>query len=485
MTPTSEKFGGLIGRRPEQNVLRKVVQSEEAELVAVYGRRRVGKTFLVREFFRDRICFELTGVHDAPLAEQLQNFATALGQALHTGIRPATPSSWQEAFGQLIAFLSTLNTGRKWVVFVDELPWLASSRSRFLAALDHFWNSWASRQRHLIVIICGSAASWMIHKVIQHRGGLHNRVTRRIRLEPFTLGEALQYLQSRGVDLGHRQTLELYLALGGIPHYLKQAEPGRSAAQAIDDLCFSTTGALRDEFRQLYASLFEHSERHVKVIRALNKKRRGLTRNEILRAAGMPTGGGTTTLLEELVQSGFVLQTLPFGKSKKQSLYRLADEYSLFYLNWIEGHRSSGPEVWLKRQVSPAWKAWSGYAFENVCLRHAWQLKCALGIAGVETTESAWSHRASGDCPAGAQIDLVIDRRDECINLCEMKYSQSEFVIDNRYAEDLRRKRDVFREVTKTRKTLFLTLVTPYGVRDNEYRRELVAHCIESNSLFG
>ena len=424
--------GGLIGRGPEQKVLGRALESREAELVAVYGRRRVGKTFLVREFFRDHLCFELTGVRDAPLREQLQNFAAALGQSLRIGIRPAAPSSWQGAFEQLITFLSGLTTDRKWVVFFDELPWLASPRSRFLAALDHFWNSWASRQRHLIVVICGSAASWMIHKVIQHRGGLHNRVTQRIRLEPFTLGETFQYLQSRGVSLGHRQTLEIYLALGGIAHYLKQVEPGRSAAQIIDDLCFSPAGALADEFGQLYASLFEHPQQHVKIIRALNQMRRGLTRNELLRAAGVSTGGGATAVLDELVESGFVLRTLPFGKAMKDSLYRLADEYSIFYLSWMEGRRSSGPDIWLKRQTSPAWRAWSGCAFEGVCLKHTRQLKQALGIAGVETAESAWSYRPADDSLRGAQIDLLIDRRDHCINLCEMKFARDEFAIDRR-----------------------------------------------------
>ena len=382
--------GGLIGRKPEQQVLQRALESDEAELVAVYGRRRVGKTFLVREFFGDHLCFELTGVRDAPLGEQLQNFAAALGQSLRIGIRPAAPSSWQEAFEQLAAFLNGLETDRKRVVFFDELPWLASRRSRFLDALDHFWNSWASRQRHLIVVICGSAASWMIHKIIQHRGGLHNRVTKRIRLEPFTLGETFRYLQSRGVNLAQRQTLELYLALGGIAYYLKQVEPGRSAAQVIDDLCFSPAGALTDEFGQLYASLFEHPQQHVKIIRALSQKRRGLTRNEILCAGGVRTGGGATTVLDELVESGFILKTLPFAKAKNEALYRLSDEYSLFYLTWMEGRRSSGPDIWLKRQAGPAWRAWSGCAFEGVCLKHTRQLKQALGIAGVETSESAW-----------------------------------------------------------------------------------------------
>ena len=475
----------LIAREPEQEVLRKTLEAGEAELVAVYGRRRVGKTFLVREFFGKKIRFELTGVHDAPLREQLTNFANALVQITGANeLRPPTPTSWQEAFQQLTARLRRLPQGRKHVIFFDELPWLASRRSRFVPALEHFWNSWASRQPNLIVVVCGSSASWMIKKIIDHRGGLHNRVTRRIQLMPFTLAEAHGYLASRGVDLGQRQTLELYMAMGGVPHYLKEIEPGLSAAQNIDAICFSQAGLLRVEFDRLYASLFEMPERHVQVIRKLARKRRGMTRGEILEVAGLATGGGSTVLLDELVLSGFVMRTVPFGKARKDALYRLADEYSQFYLDWIERRRSSGDGAWLLQSASPSWRAWSGYAFETVCLKHVAQLKQALGIRAVATSESSWWHRPSDGSETGAQIDLLIDRRDQCINLCEMKFSEVEFVIDKGYARALRNKLDLFRRVTRTRKTMLLTMVTTCGVRENLHRRELVANTVEMDALF-
>jgi len=474
----------LVGREREQAVLRRTLESQEAEFVAIYGRRRVGKTFLIREFYDKQLCLELTGTHDAALREQLANFSFALGRAMGQGVRPATPASWQEAFQQLIVFLETLRPNQKQVVFFDELPWLASRRSGFLSALEHFWNAWASRQPHLVLVVCGSAASWMLQNVVHQRGGLHNRITRRIRLEPFTLAETQKLLKSRRVNLGHSHILELYMAMGGIPHYLKEVEPGRSAAQNIDDICFSETGLLRDEFEKLYASLFEHSDRHVDVIRALARKHQGLTRNEIIEVAGLKTGGGATTLLNELVESGFVMRTIPFGRSRKDALYRLADEYSLFYLDWIEGHRSRGKDIWLTRQTGSSWKAWRGYAFEGICLRHAQQLKRALGIEAVETLEAPWRHRPDGASETGAQIDLLIDRRDDCINLCEMKFSDGEFAIDKRYAAELRNKVQAFREVTRTRKTVFLTMVTTYGVKDNAYRTELVASSVEMAALF-
>ncbi|NLS91762.1 MAG: AAA family ATPase [Planctomycetaceae bacterium] len=474
----------LVGREAEKAELRKSLDSTEAELIAVYGRRRVGKTFLVREYFGERLCFELTGVHDASLTEQLQNFSFALGQAMRSPVPLETPANWQQAFQQLITYVESLPKTGKHVVFLDELPWLASRRSRFMPAFEHFWNAWASRQSHLIVVVCGSAASWMINKVIRQRGGLHNRLTRRIRLEPFSLAEASEYLGSRRVHLTPYQTAELYMAMGGIPHYLKEVVPGQSAAQNIDQICFAKTGLLQSEFHQLYASLFEDSDRHMRVIRSLARKRRGMTRNEMLSSAGIPTGGGATMLIDELVESGFVKRVYPFERGKKNALYHLADEYSLFYLSWIEGNRSSGSDIWMKKQRTPAWRAWSGYAFESLCLKHMPQIKRTLGIEGVETEESSWCHRAKGENEKGAQIDLLIDRRDHCINLCEMKFSEGEFVIDKRYAGELRNKRDVFQRTTGTRKTIFLTMVTAFGVKENAYSRDLVANTIEIESLF-
>jgi hypothetical protein len=272
--------------------------------------------------------------------------------------------------------------------------------------------------------------------------------------------------------------------MGGVPHYLKEVQPGRSAAQNIDAICFAPTGLLRDEFVNLYASLFEYAKRHVCVIRALANQPSGMTRTELLEAARLQSGGASSNVLDELIEAGFVGRSPPHGKSRKDALYRLTDEYSLFFLKWIERNRSAGSDVWLKKRGTPAWRAWSGYAFENVCLKHVRQIKRALGIEGVETTEGGWRHHPADRSDRGAQIDLLIDRRDHCVNLCEMKYSETEFEIDKSCADDLRRKRDVFCRVTGTRKTVFLTLVTPVAVTNNAYRQELNIQPITLDALF-
>jgi len=471
----------LAGRGRERGVLAQAMASPEAELIAIYGRRRVGKTYMIREVLGDAICFELTAVYGASVRDQLANFATSLAATRGTELEP--PSDWRSAFEQLATALKR-RSARKRVIFFDEIPWLSSRRSGFLPAFEHFWNSWAVKQPDLVVVVCGSAAAWMVQQLLSARGGLHNRVTRRIRLEAFTLLETEQYFASRSMSLGRYQILELYAALGGVPYYLKQVERGDAAGIAIDRTCFARDGPLRDEFAKLYASLFEHSDRHVRIVRALGAKPRGLTRNELIAATGLTSGGGTSRVIDELEESGFLLRTPQLGRPIKDAVVRLIDEYSLFYLKWIEGHRGRADNVWINKRGSPAWRAWSGYAFEGICLKHIASLKRALGIEAVETTEHAWRHRPIDRDDRGAQIDLVIDRRDAVINLCEMKFSDGEFTIDKSYAGELRHKRDTFRRVTGSRKTLLVTMLTTHGLRDNQYAKELVDTSLTMDALF-
>jgi uncharacterized protein len=476
----------LIGRAREQAVLREALESADAELVAVYGRRRIGKTFLVRQFFGTSIAFELTGTHEGTLPAQLEAFATALGRAVGSRVALARPQTWGDAFRSLEAHLVSLprKKRQKYVVFLDELPWLATRRSGFLAAFEHFWNGWASAQPWLVIVICGSSASWMLSHVVKERGGLHNRVTRRLRLQALSLAESEEYLRARHVDLGRYQILELTMAFGGVPHYLNQAKPGQSAAQCIDRACFSPDGLLHDEFRNLYAALFERADRHEAVVRALARGRGGLDRHQTLGAAKMVSGGTATRVIDELVESGFLTSSAPLWHKQRDALYRLADEYSLFYLSWIEAQRGLAEGTWLKKRASPRFRSWSGLAFENICLRHVPAIKRALGIGAVETEDAPWIHRPSDPEDQGVQIDLVIDRADQSINLCEMKFAESEFVLDKAYARELDRKREVFRRVTGTRKAVFLTLVTTYGLRQSEHAQRLGLEVVTMDALF-
>lgn len=474
----------IVGREAEKRILQGRLISGEAEMIAILGRRRVGKTFLIRNFYEKYLVFELTGIHEASLETQLLNFSKALQQATGSPIPSAAPPNWIQAFSFLTEFLKTKLQTQPLVVLFDELPWIHTPKSSFLPAFGHWWNTWASMQPQLKVVICGSAASWMIQNIINDRGGLHNRVSRTIRLYPFTLKETEEFLISRGMILDHYQILQLYMAMGGVPQYLKQVEKGESTNYVIDKLFFDKSGLLKKEFHNLYRSVFANASNHESIVRALSKKNSGLTRVELIKACGFTTGGTTTRLLEELEESGFITQYLPFGKTLRDSIYKLTDEYSLFYLKFIDNARASGGGTWQKVAASQSYISWSGYAFEAVCQKHVPQLKKALGISGVYTEASAWQYISKTEEEKGAQIDLLLDRQDHCINLCEMKFSKDQFIIDKRYAGDLENKIRTFRNETKTRKSIFPTMITPYGVARNEYYTRFIQAEILAKDLF-
>lgn len=473
----------IIGREWEQEQLREIVYSKEASLVAIYGRRRVGKTYLVREFFKQWLLIEYAGIHNATYRQQLEGFAGMMTGLTRENLPVATPASWMEAFRLLQNYMSPRLAKEKVILFLDEFPWLHTPRSGFGPAFEHFWNGWGVLQPNLIVIICGSAASWMIRRVVNNKGGLHNRLTKTLQLFPFTLHETELFLKSRKVALSRYQMLQLYMAMGGIPHYLNEIKPGQSAMQNIDRVCFTRNGLLNAEFDRLYQSLFDGAERHVNVIRALARKSAGLTRNEIIAVCRLQSGGGTTDLIDELEQSGFITGYTPFDKTKKDNIYKISDEYSLFYLRFIEPNKKGGAGTWGTIATGAGWRSWSGLAFESICQKHIAAIKMALGIPAVYTRVSAWRwHPRKGE--TGAQIDLLIDRKDDCINVCEMKFSETEFLIQKAYSAELESKLRVFREQTGTRKQLFLTMISTYGVKINEFKTSLVSADLTMEVLF-
>lgn len=473
----------IIGRDAEKKILKEMLHSNEAELIAILGRRRVGKTFLVRNFYQKHLVFECTGIHEAGLPDQLQNFSRSLQLALQSAIPPATPDNWIQAFTFLSDFLLTQLKNQPAVVLFDEFPWIHTPKSGFLNAFGHWWNTWASRQPKLKVVICGSAASWMIENILHNKGGLHNRVSRTLHLMPFSLKESEQYLISRGIRLDQYQVLQLYMAMGGIPQYLKQVDKGKSTQQVIDKLFFEKNGMLKTEFNVLYRSLFDDANHHETIVRELAKKGKGMSRAEVIDACGLTTGGTTTRLFEELEQSGFITQYIPFDKTSRDGIYKLSDEYSLFYLKFIDRAHTTGTGTWHKLAEGQSYNSWSGFAFEAVCQKHVQQIKQALGIAGVYTEASGWRYSPKKG-ETGAQIDLLLDRADHSINLCEMKFASAEFVIDKKYAGGLDTKVNVFKEQTKTKKTIFPTMITTYGTKQNIYYTGRIVSEVTMEDLF-
>ena len=454
----------IIGRKTEINRLTEYVESEKAELLAVYGRRRIGKTFLIKQFFSENFTFYFSGAENAGKQQQLFNFTTALNQ--YSGVENAICDNWQVAFVQLEQYLRKVKTKGRKVIFIDELPWLDNAKSGFLSAFEYFWNTYASSQKEIFLIICGSATSWIMNKIIKNRGGLHNRVTRQICLEPFTLNETEQFLKSKKITFSRFQMVECYMILGGIPYYLEQLEKSLSLSQNIDNLFFKKNALLQNEYSKLFASLFKSPEKYMQIIETLAKKRKGLTRDEIVKFSTISNGGCLSTMLEELELCGFIFINNNFTTKKNLQFYQLTDFYSLFYFNFVKDTKGSDSDYWSKLIDTTTHKAWAGYSFELLCQTHISQIKRSLSIGGIISYISGWR---SKDAETGAQIDLLIDRNDHIINLCEMKYTTKEFVITKSYDENLRNKRGTFIEESNTKKSVHITMITTYGVKHNEY----------------
>ena len=456
----------IIGRQKEQMQLRQMYASEQSEFVVLYGRRRVGKTYLVRETFQNTFAFKHTGIYKAEKEKQLKEFSRSLQLS---GMRDVPKiKDWYDAFAALGDFLGSLPEGRK-VVFIDELPWMDTPKSGLISALEHFWNGWVTYRNDIVLIVCGSATSWIIKKLIKNYGGLHNRLTKRIVLTPFTLHECELYANARELGMTRQQLLETYMVLGGIPYYWSLLQRQLSWAQSIDALFFAPEAELQDEFEALYASLFRNPMKHIEIVKILGTKKVGMTRGEIADALGEDHGGTLSGILDDLEQCGFIRAYQSIGKSRKDTMYQLIDNYTLFYYKFIQANRQRDEHFWSRSLTTPMYNAWSGLAFERVCMQHVQQIKRALSIAGVGSNAYSWTYRAQEPNEMGVQIDMLLDRDDQVIDLCEMKFSHEQYTISKQYDDVLRHKVATFMEKTGTRKAVRVMIVTTLGLANNQY----------------
>jgi AAA+ ATPase superfamily predicted ATPase len=469
----------FIGREAETQRLTEILEADEPAFIAVYGRRRVGKTYFLKQKLAPWLVFEMSGMYKGTLQQHLAEFAEKLAAAKKLSLPIAPPASWLDAFKLLITALEEMPRKKKKAIFLDELPWLNTPKSGFLTALEYFWNSWASMRPDVTLVVCGSAASWMIKHIIRNKGGLHNRITHQIKIQPFSLYETEDFISQTGSRMDRYQMLQLYMAFGGIPHYLKEVKAGKSATQIIDEVCFSPQGLLKDEFVPLYESLFSNASVHMQVIRTLAKKLKGMSRSELIAATGLPNAGSTTRVLEELEQSDFIMKMYPFGKLKRDALYRVTDLFSIFYMRFMESGKTSGKGAWQTASQTPAVRTWSGYGFESLAMLHLHQIKEALGIAGVYTEAASWQHKEPG-----AQIDLLIDRADHVINICELKYASLPYTITKTEAEKSTNRMQIFQKVTNTKKTVWPVLVTPFGCDNTDKWPGLYPSVITMDDLF-
>lgn len=444
----------LIGREKEKEILLKATESEQSEFIAVYGRRRVGKTFLIRETFNYTFAFQHTGILDAPMREQLSEFRQSLYR--HGMGKKAMPRTWNEAFHLLEDYLSNLPEGKK-IIFIDELPWMDTVRSNFIRALDHFWNNWATTRKDIVLIVCGSATSWIIDNIVMNYGGLHNRLTRKIHLHPFTLRECELFCKSQNLGYKRNMIMEAYMALGGIPYYWSFIQKGLSVAQNFDRMFFGEDGELVQEYEALYASLFKNPRVHISIINTLSTKKVGMTRNELLKTSKEADNEQFSKALKELEQCGFIRKYTCLGKEKKDAIFQLMDNYTLFYFQFVKQNKNRDKAFWTSMYNSTLHNAWAGLAFERVCLQHLEQIKKGLGFSAVIATAHSWTG-------SGAQIDLLIDRNDDIINVCEMKYYKGKYPLTSEELEKMQNRITALQQETGTAKSINLTLITSYGV---------------------
>ena len=456
----------LVGREKERRRLLSALKSDKSEFIAVFGRRRIGKTYLVQETFGESFAFVHSGLAREGMRKQLSEFRYSLERVF--GRRPRSFRDWSGAFHVLQESLEQLPKGKK-VVFIDEMPWMDTPRSGFVGALEHFWNGWANFRRDIVLIVCGSATSWIIGKVINDHGGLHNRVTMQVPLSPFSLRECESLCRRKGLRLDRRQILEGYMAMGGVPFYWDRLQKGESMAQAIDRLFVARNAELTGEFGKLYASLFKNPGLHIGIVTALSGKRCGKTRRELLDATKAEDNGAFSKALLELEECGFIARSNFPGRVLRDSLYQLVDNFTLFHFKFIDGNPSRPSDHWLRMVSTQSGRTWCGLAFERVCMAHIGQIKKALGISGIVSEVYSWRHDSGDGDDDGAQIDLVIDRRDGVVNLCEIKYSPDRYAISSEYADWLAHRAEIYANAMKKKASVFLTMITPHGVRENEH----------------
>ena len=469
----------VVGREEEIAKLNALLDHTNADLAMVYGRRRVGKTYVIKNTFGSKMDFQFTGGKLTTTEEHLEQWAIKLTEASNK-ISFEKPANWMQAFSQLKKYLRTVNAKKRRIVFLDEVPWLDNHRSGFLAALEYHWNDWMTDQ-NLALVLCGSATSWMLKNIVNNVAGLHNRVTSHIKMIPFTLAETEKFLLWKRIKWTQTEILTVYMSLGGIPYYLEQLSFGKSAIQNIDALLFDPAGELKNEFQNLYRALFDNYTAYEAVVKAIAKKRKGVTRNELIEITKIENGGGLTKILTELEECSFIESYIPFGKKIQNSLFHLTDEYTAFYFHFNPLKKGKGSFIAISQSTS--YKSWAGYAFENICMRHKASLAKALGISGMYYTTPSFYQKADSKT-SGFQVDMLIDRADNVINICEMKFYNAQYEFTKKEMEAANERVEKFRKITNTKKQLLYTLVTNKGLKPNQYSIGTVAKAIDASEFF-
>ena len=482
------KYSSIIGREEEIAVLERLYNSKKSEFLAIYGRRRVGKSFLVSEVYGTKIVFKSVGTYlkdndrnyETYRRLQLDHFYDAL---LLSGLgkEEQRPANWREAFLLLRKLLAGIRMRRK-VVLIDELPWLAGPQSsEMIAELGYFWNSWADDQRNIVLVVCGSATSWMLDNVIRDYGGLHGRLTGVIKLKPFTLAECARYYRKNGFRLSQYEMCIGYMALGGVPFYLDKLRNDLTMTENIDAIFFADE-KIHQEYKDVYAGLYASKDRYVDIVKALGARFYGMTQAEIAIHLGIGRGGTLSQMIDNLVESGIIRKYPRYGKQRVEMVYQLKDFFSLFYLRFVEGTQVR-TGLWSTMHRTPIYNTWAGNTFELLCIEHLSKIQDTLRIASVDRNY-CWK----GESPngRGAQIDLLLESKSSRTDyVCEMKFSGSKYAITSDDEENLLNKLDAFAASKMHHKThsIQLVMVTTMGIAGGEHT-SIVNQAVTLDDLF-
>jgi uncharacterized protein len=472
----------MIGREEQLEQINILLKSNKSEFVSVLGRRRIGKTYLIDQAFKEMICFQLTGIQMANTEVQLDNFNKKLFFYSKAKYISTAPNNWADAFFQLKSYLDTLSKKQKQVIVLDELPWIFTVKSGFLQQLAHLWNDYLSKHQHFILVVCGSASSWIAKNITNNKGGLHNRLTQTIEVKPFTLQETELFLASKKIKLSHQDITKIYMAIGGIPYYLDDIRRGENSTLAIERMCFKDGGKLKIEYDNLYKAIFNHANEHEKIVEALAGSQKGMLRSQIIAKSKVKDGGPFNRTMNELLTCGFIVTINQFGQKKRDEVYRLNDEYTAFYHRFIKPQKKYSEGMWLQQAETQAYKIWLGFAFELLVFRHIDLVKRKLSIAGVYSEVSTYYNNTGKS--NGLQIDLLIDRKDNTINYCEIKFHETTFSIDKAFFHHTQAKIDQFKVMSKTKKQIFVTLITNHATKENDYSIELIDSKVVLDDLF-
>jgi uncharacterized protein len=466
----------IVGRLIEKEQLATLESNNSSDFLVVYGRRRIGKTFLLRTYYNDRFALYVTGLKNGSTKHQINNFYDELLLKFKLKKNEARATNWMGAFKHLIQYLEK-NKATKKIIFFDELPWIATAKSDFLMALEHFWNHWASRRKDILLIACGSAASWIIKNILQNKGGLHNRVTQRIKLEAFTAIEAELFLKKKGFKLSKYELVKLYMILGGVPFYLSLLNPAKTVAANIDALAFKASGALHYEYNELYASLFKAPDKHYKIIETLASKNDGLGRDKLIELSKLANGGTISKVLLELEECGFIHKYIPLNKTTRDAVYKIADFFTLFHLKFIAHFSKFDTQFWALNTNTPRINNWAGMSFELFCYNHTAAIKRALKIEGLHSSTSVWRNST-------AQVDLVLKRADGIVNLFEIKFSTAAYSIKKDLYNKLIYKAGELQQILKPSETVHTIIIAANGLVRNKYADSTIQGVITLNELF-